>query len=621
MEIKGTTSERLRITNSDYSSLLPRAVTAGVLLIVIVLIALFVQTRGTARLVEQANLINEAGRQRFRVERVLLYSLELVTVEGEIDRELARTELSETLDDLFLHSQALEYHPEHADDPDTITHDVSLSPEAIDRLDAIGVEERLDVFIAWAEVLVATEDIGPSGATAIAQYVIANEPDVLASVDAIVSELTLAIERDRDRSLLIGQLGTVAVILVVALAAAFVVIPLIRRLRDETARLRVSQERALAESRKFEELFRQVPEGLVAVDRDGLILLVNDVVASTFGYSAEEMVGQPLEILLPDRFREHYPSLVTSFFQNPTRRPMGPGLELSGRHRDGTEFPIDVSLAPLETPEGLQVIATIRDITERKATEDAVRAYARQLERSNRELEDFASVAAHDLHEPLRKIEAFGDRLEAAADGRLPEKGLDYLNRMLGATGRMRALIDDLLTYSRVSTRAKPFERVDLNEIVDTVLGNLEALIEENGGTVRSGDLPEIFVDRAQMGQVLQNLIGNALKFCRPGTPPVVEVEAELIDGVGGRYPTVCRLTVKDNGIGFDEKYLDKIFGMFERLHGRGEYPGTGIGLAVCRRILERHDGDITATSVLGEGSSFIITLPVDRLSEDQAPI
>ena len=371
---------------------------------------------------------------------------------------------------------------------------------------------------------------------------------------------------------------------------------------------------------EFETLFRQAPDGMVVVGERGLISMVNNALESMFGYTERELVGQPVEMLMPEGYGEGHPDLFAGFMNDPRRRQMGVGLEPSGRHKDGTEFPLDIMLAPLETAEGLQAIATIRDVTYRKQAEDAIRAYAGRLERSNRELEDFASVAAHDLHEPLRKIQAFGDRLVAVANGQLPEKGQDYLNRLQSATERMRTLIDDLLTYSRVSTRAKPFERVDLNEIVDDVLGDLEALLEETGGRVRVGDLPEIAADRTQMGQLLQNLIANALKFRRPEAPPVVEVEAELIGGSRRGDPKLCRLTVKDNGIGFDEKYRDKIFGRSERLHGRVEYPGTGLGLAICRRIVDRHHGDITAISVPGEGSSFVVSLPVDQLPDPQLP-
>ena len=239
-----------------------------------------------------------------------------------------------------------------------------------------------------------------------------------------------------------------------------------------------------------------------------------------------------------------------------------------------------------------------------------------QLRASNRELEDFASVASHDLQEPLRKIQAFGDRLEARAGPSLGAEGLDYLHRMRNAAGRMQTLISDLLQFSRITTRAQPFAPVDLKEIASDVLNDLETRIEQTGGSVELGDLCPIDADAMQMRQLLQNLIANALKFRKPSVAPVVQVRSEIDRPAG-----VCRIYVQDNGIGFDEKYLDRIFNVFQRLHGRGTYEGTGIGLAVCRKIAERHGGSITARSRPGAGSTFIVTLPLrqPRTEENNA--
>ena len=244
-----------------------------------------------------------------------------------------------------------------------------------------------------------------------------------------------------------------------------------------------------------------------------------------------------------------------------------------------------------------------------------------ELERSNRELQDFAFVASHDLQEPLRKIQAFGDRLRTVQAPKFDERGRDYLDRMHSAAGRMHKLINDLLTFSRVTTKAQPFERIDLNGIAREVLSDLETTIEESGGTVEIGDLPPIDADPVQMRQLFQNLIANALKFKRPESPPVVKVEAELVNknasGVEGAASNeFARITVADNGIGFDEKYLDRIFTPFQRLHGRNEYEGTGIGLAVCRKLVERHGGTLTAESSAGNGATFIATMPVTQNKE-----
>lgn len=244
------------------------------------------------------------------------------------------------------------------------------------------------------------------------------------------------------------------------------------------------------------------------------------------------------------------------------------------------------------------------------ASTEALRQSNTELERSNQELQDFAYVASHDLQEPLRKIQAFGNLLEDEYGPILGEEGQTYLDRMRNAASRMQGLINDLLTFSRVTTKALPFSPVDLNLIAREVVIDLETLIQATHGKVTIEPLPTIEADPLQMRQMLQNLLSNALKFHKPGVPPVVNISAQAqVDAQTGEE--LYLIAVKDNGIGFDEKYLDRIFTVFQRLHGRGEYEGTGIGLAVVRKIVARHGGTITARSSVGEGSTFLATLPV----------
>lgn len=246
----------------------------------------------------------------------------------------------------------------------------------------------------------------------------------------------------------------------------------------------------------------------------------------------------------------------------------------------------------------------------------------RELARSNRELEDFASVASHDLQEPLRKITAFGDRLRTRCAGTLDETASDYLERMQNAAGRMQTLINDLLVYSRVTTKAQPFVRVDLDEVVREVLSDLELRIEKTGARIELGELPAVEADPLQMRQMFQNLLSNALKFQRREVPPAIKVEASILDGdatVSRRFPAafgVCQIAVEDNGIGFDEKYLDRLFKPFQRLNPQSAYEGTGIGLAICSKIAERHGGRITAESTPGRGTRFLVTLPLRQRGE-----
>jgi len=257
-----------------------------------------------------------------------------------------------------------------------------------------------------------------------------------------------------------------------------------------------------------------------------------------------------------------------------------------------------------------------REVVERRRAEHAAQEMAANLQRSNQELERFASVASHDLQEPLRKIQAFGDRLRSKLSGAIGEQGRDYLTRMLNSADRMRQLIDDLLAFSRVSTKGRSFVAVDLGSLVSEVLGDLETRVQDSGATVQVGDLPSIVADPMQIRQLLQNLVGNALKFRRPDVRPIVNVEGRILPAETTEDEpgwSRCELRVSDNGIGFEEHYLDRIFEVFQRLHGRSEYEGTGMGLAICRRIVERHGGAITARSSPGNGSTFIVTLPASQ--------
>lgn len=406
----------------------------------------------------------------------------------------------------------------------------------------------------------------------------------------------------------------------------------------------------------FEGLFKNIPDGVIMVDRRGHILLANRKVGEMFGFALSEIEGQPVEILMPEASREVHARHVHSYMAEPRVRPMGAHLSLAGRRKDGKEFPVDITLGPLQIGGQLYVLATIRDITDRRLAENELRRYqdhleelvhertreleqrtadlqreiaergraeeqvrqdekalelyAARLKRSNRDLQDFASIVSHDLQEPLRKIQAFGERLEGRHAAQLDEEGLNYIARMRDAARRMSNMLEDLLAYSRVSTKGQPYTSVDLAEVIQDVVSDLEIRLEESGGSVRVDQLPVIEADHMQMHQLFQNLIGNALKFHKPDVPPQIEVTArpapESPSGAGQ-----VLLRVQDNGIGFEERFLEKLFQPFQRLHTRQQYPGSGMGLAICRKIVERHGGSITAESRLGEGTVFLITLPV----------
>jgi len=342
---------------------------------------------------------------------------------------------------------------------------------------------------------------------------------------------------------------------------------------------------------------------IVAVtDKAGTIIHTNDKFCQISKYSREELLGQNHRII---NSGYHSKEFFTEMWKTIANGEIWEG-EIRNRAKDGSIYWVNTTIVPFPDEQGrpYQYVSIRYEVTQRKEAEEQLRVYADRLENSNRELQDFASIAAHDLQEPLRKIQAFGDRLQTRFAAKLPEDGKDYIERMLASAKRMRKLIDDLLTYSRVTTQAKPFEKVDLNSLLTDVLSDLEVRIEQVGGRVDRSSLPVIAADSSQMRQLLQNLISNALKFSRPGVPPIVTVTAKLENNN-------CVLSVSDNGIGFDEKYLDRIFAIFQRLHGKQEYEGTGVGLAVCRRIVDRHGGFITAKSTQGEGATFLVSLPI----------
>jgi PAS domain S-box-containing protein len=356
----------------------------------------------------------------------------------------------------------------------------------------------------------------------------------------------------------------------------------------------------------FRSFLESAPDATIIVDTQGKIAHINRQVVKLFGYNAGELIGKEIEMLIPERFRSQHEIYRKHFEKDPHTRPMGAGLELYGKRKDGSEFPVDVSLGPVETPEGVFVATTIRDITDRKKTEAQVMALLRELERSNRDLQDFTFVASHDLQEPLRKIQAFCELLKIKCFARLDDQEKDLLERMLKEAHRMQELINDLLSLSRVTRKEQTFALVNLKEILEEVQSTLEMQIEDSGGKLEIGDLPVVAADPTQMRELFQNLIGNALKFRKEGIPPVVKVYAESKENM-------YSISVEDNGIGFDPKYAERIFGVFQRLHSKDEYEGTGIGLAICRKIVERHGGNIMAKGEPGKGSIFTVNLPANQ--------
>jgi signal transduction histidine kinase len=385
--------------------------------------------------------------------------------------------------------------------------------------------------------------------------------------------------------------------------------------------LRVSRELHTKHA-QFDSALNNMVQGLCMLDRDQRLIVCNRRYLEIYGFSPD--VVKPgiklFDILKYSVSLGNYTNVEADrlLAERPDPTRLSKRITSKQRLRDGRT--IAVMNEPMADGGS---IATFQDITELENHELRMVDYTKKLENSNRELQEFAYVASHDLQEPLRKIEAFGDRLVSRYSAQLPEEGRMFLDRMQNAANRMRRLINDLLAYSRVTTKETKALPVDLGEVLAGVLADLQVRIDESGATVRAAALPKVRADQTHMRQLLQNLIGNALKFRHKGRSPVIDVGAEVKSELDNREQPVDRLTVviKDNGIGFDNRYKEQIFKIFQRLHGKLEYEGTGVGLATCRKIAERNHGSIDADGVPGEGATFTVTLVLPSMSaQDLGP-
>jgi|GEM_PF-5614127 len=393
-----------------------------------------------------------------------------------------------------------------------------------------------------------------------------------------------------------------------------------QRQAAESARLNIMVSLQESEIR-YRSLNEVSNDAIIIASQEGNIISWNKTAQSIFGYTFPEVQDQPFTLIMPSKYREIYRKRMRRFVERGNALladTSGSRIETVGLHKSGKEFPMEVTLSHWKVGDQHFFSGVIRDITVQRKAQERLKAAIEELHRSNQDLEEFAYVASHDLQEPLRKIQAFGDRLvNQYKDSDSP--GREYVTRMTDAAGRMQVLIQDLLAFSRVSRDAGNKTVVDLNQTVQHVLDDLQVAITESGAHVTVDDLPVLSsANITQMHQLFINLINNAIKFRKPGVPPEIRIESRSINGQSSGYNGAeslssrwyYEITITDNGIGFDERYAEKIFTIFQRLHGRNEYKGTGIGLAVCRKICTHHGGFITAHSDGISGSVFTIVLP-----------
>lgn len=357
---------------------------------------------------------------------------------------------------------------------------------------------------------------------------------------------------------------------------------------------------------KFVAILDSAPDAIVIVSAEGYIELVNKQTEKIFGFKRDEIIGRKVETLVPDALRKVHEEHRSGFFREHSVRPMGSGLELFAKRKDGILFPVEISLSPMKTNEGVFVSAAIRDITERKKAEQRLKELNIELVDSNNELESFSYSVSHDLRAPLRHIIGFGEKLKRISSDHLSEEESRLLDRITTSASKMGRLIDDLLMFSRVGRTNLLLTSISMNSIVDEFLAEQADEPENENIEWKIGDLPPAFADPFQIKLVVHNLLSNAVKYSSKSDHRVIETGSYTADGENVYF-------VKDSGCGFDMEYSSKLFGVFQRLHGDKDYEGTGIGLATVKRIVTRHKGRVWAHSEVNKGSEFYFSIPVNK--------
>ncbi len=365
----------------------------------------------------------------------------------------------------------------------------------------------------------------------------------------------------------------------------------------------------LESSRRHHQIIETALDAFIEMDSDGLITDWNAQAETTFGWSRSEAIGQTLcQVIIPHRYREAHTRGLRLFLATGEGPVLNKRIEIPALHRDGTEFPIELAISAIRWGERRLFSAFVRDVTQQKRAQQELARKVEELARSNAELEQFAYVASHDLQEPLRMVASYTQLLARRYKGKLDANADEFIGFAVGGATRMQQLIQDLLSYSHVTTKGQSFQLIDAKTACDNALENLQTLIKDSNAVVNVGPLPAVLADASQLMQLFQNLIGNAVKYGNERTPEI-HVAAKP---KGDQWV----FSVQDNGIGIAPQYSERIFQMFQRLHTAKEYSGTGIGLAICRKIVERHGGKIWVEAQPGKGSTFVFTIPREEGAE-----
>jgi two-component system, LuxR family, sensor kinase FixL len=346
-------------------------------------------------------------------------------------------------------------------------------------------------------------------------------------------------------------------------------------------------------------------DGIILMDARGSVTLFNPACERIFGYTAAEIVGRNVKGLMPEPYRKEHDQYLLNYQQSGQRKIIGIGRRVLGRRKSGETFPIDLSVGEATADSNILYVGILRDVTDRVRAEEQRESLIEQLAKSNEEQTHFVHAASHDLREPLRMISSFCGRLSKDYSAQLDARGVEYLSLAVAASEHMKRLLDDLIEFARLSDDAERSSRFDANHVLDQVAEGLAKIVQRSEAEITSGRLPQISVNPVRFERLMQNLIGNALKYVAEGVRPRVHVDAT-------REGAFWRFSVADNGIGIDSRHFERIFEPFKRLHGRGRYEGAGLGLAICRKIVDGFGGVLSLESSEGQGSTFSFTIPVD---------